>query len=409
MAGITPEGFIPKTLKSIRNDIITECMLIQDPETGQYPLFDINDDTVLSQVIGVFAAELEIAWKELSEVYAQFDPQMNTGAGQSGTVQINAITRKAGSYSQILISVSGKANSTIQRGAKISDAKGDYVFEIDNSLDLVGTEGSTVEVEGTATALYKGELRPPNGAVNTIQTPHFQNPPLGWFGVSNTALIKLGTNEETDSELRKRQQRSTALTSYRHVDAIWAALLNIDGVTYARVYQNSSNYPEDSRGIPYKEVAAIVEGGNPEEITDVLFYRLPTGQIGFGNTTVEKKDNQNILYPISFSRPSFLPIYIRMTLRIYDSTEWPSNGGDLIRQYIIEYAKYNSIDADIGFPPGTDVIRSRLYTPINAVQGHSVLKLELSRDNTSFQEADIPVEWNQLAVFLPENIVIYLT
>lgn len=404
MAGITREGFVPKTLREIRADIIAQCQLIQDPNTGEYPLFNIGDDTVLSQVIGVFAAELEVAWGALADAYAQFDPQLNTGAGQSGTVQLNAITRKPGMGTQIAIEVTAKANTLIPREALISDVNGTVSYSIDQDIAVEGVAGETVIATGTATALEFGPYNPVVNTVNTIQTPI-----NGWMGVTNTRTIVVGLEEETDPTLRKRQQRSTALTSYRQIEAIWAAIMNIDDVTYCRVYQNDKENPVDSRGIPFKEVAAIVEGGKDEEIAEALFYRLPTGQIGYGTTSVTFNDLQGIPYQISFSRPEPISIYIEVKLEIYDSADWPSNGIDLIKTAIIDYAEYNMGDDEVGFPPGTDVIRTRLYTPINSVPGHSVLSLKLSTNGTTWIEDDIPVAWNQLAVFDASRINITLS
>lgn len=404
MAGITRKGFVPKTLREIRADIIAQCQLIQDPNTGEYPLFNIGDDTVLSQVIGVFSAELEVAWGALADAYAQFDPQLNTGAGQSGTVQLNAITRKPGKGTQIAIEVTAKANTLIPRESLISDVNGTVSYSIDQDIAVEGVAGETVTAAGTATALEFGPYNPVVNTVNTIQTPI-----NGWMGVTNTRTIVVGLEEETDPTLRKRQQRSTALTSYRQIEAIWAAIMNIDDVTYCRVYQNDKENPVDSRGIPFKEVAAIVEGGKDEEIAEALFYRLPTGQIGYGTTSVTFNDLQGIPYQISFSRPEPISIYIAVKLEIYDSADWPSNGIDLIKTAIIDYAEYNMGDDEVGFPPGTDVIRTRLYTPINSVPGHSVLSLKLSTNGTTWIEDDIPVAWNQLAVFDASRINITLS
>ena len=402
--GITPEGFVPKTERDIRQDIITECQLIQDPSTGEYPLFNIGDDTVLAQVIGIFSNALGVAWGELGAVYAQFDPQLNTGAGQSGTVQLNAIVRKPGFGTQIEIEVEGLAGTTVPEGAAISDLAGSAVYLVDLPIQLTGDTNATVTATGTATATTFKPLSPLANTVNVIQSPM-----TGWYNVRNTRTLVVGVEEETDPTLRKRQQRSTALTSYRQIEAIWSALYDVDDVTYARAYQNSTVYPADERGIPFKEVAAIVEGGDDKKIAEVLFYRLPTGQIGYGSTTVDFTDRQNIVYPISFSRPVGVTIYVRMTLKIYDSADWPANGVELIKQAIIEYARYNQGDGEVGFPPGTDVVRSRLYTPINSVQGHSILSLELSTDGETYVAQDVAVAWNQLAVFTADNISIVLT
>ncbi len=401
MPGITKDGFIPKTLRDIRGDLIANCALIKDTDTGEYPLFNICDDTVLSQVIGVFASELSVAWAELGEVYAQFDPQMNTGAGQSGTVQLNAIIRKEGAYSKIDITVGGVSGTVVPKGSLIGNMQGTLSFSVDEDITLVGDEGATVTAKGSASATKMGPLNPQVNSIIAIQTPT-----NGWNTVTNTATTTVGTEEETDAALRKRQQRSTSLTSYRQIDAIWAALVNLEGVTYARVYQNSDTYPEDDRGIPYKEVAAIVEGGKDEKIAEALFYRLPTGQIGYGTTSVDFTDAQNILYSISFSRPKKIPVYVQMTLKIYDSGEWPADGADKIKQAIIDYARYDSEMPDMGFPPGTDVILSRLYTPINTVPGHSVTKLEIGLDGKQWTEQDMHIRWNELAVFDAERITV---
>lgn len=94
--GMTLAGFIPKRLADIQNDMNASIALIVDPHTGEYPFQNVTDDAVLQQVVGVFASALEEAWEAAYEASVQFDPQKNTGAGQSGTVQLNAITRKAG-------------------------------------------------------------------------------------------------------------------------------------------------------------------------------------------------------------------------------------------------------------------------------------------------------------------------
>lgn len=399
MAGITPQGFIPKTLRDIREDLIAGCQTIQDPETGEYPLFNIGDDTVLSQVIGIFASELEVAWGALADAYAQFDPQSNSGAGQSGTVQLNAITRKPGMGTQLAISVTAISGTVIPKGSLIGDVAGTYSYTVDADIYVSGEPNTVSTATGAATSTVFGPFNPVVNTINTIQTPI-----SGWQGVTNTRTIAVGLYEETDPTLRKRQQRSTALTSYRQIEAIWAAIMDLDDVTYCRVYQNSTEYPQDERGIPFKEVAAIVEGGDDYAIAEALFYRLPTGQVGHGDVSVAFNDLQGIPYVISFSRPSEIPIYVRIVLKVYDTADWPANGVDLIKSAIIDYAEYNVGDDEVGFPPGTDVIRTRLYTPINSVAGHSVMSLELSTDNSTFSEEDIEIAWNQLAVFDAANI-----
>ena len=62
-----------------------------------------------------------------------------------------------------------------------------------------------------------------------------------------------------------------------------------------------------------------------------------------------------------------------------------------------------------GFPPGEDVVLSRLYTPINSVPGFKVNSLEIGTSSESTSANDIAIEWNEIAEFNPENINITLT
>ena len=123
--GMTLAGFIPKRLADIQNDMNASIALIVDPHTGEYPFQNVTDDAVLQQVVGVFASALEEAWEAAYEASVQFDPQKNTGAGQSGTVQLNAITRKAGTRTILSFDLTGTPGVLVPAGTLIASASGE--------------------------------------------------------------------------------------------------------------------------------------------------------------------------------------------------------------------------------------------------------------------------------------------
>ena len=226
--GMTLAGFIPKRLADIQNDMNASIALIVDPHTGEYPFQNVTDDAVLQQVVGVFASALEEAWEAAYEASVQFDPQKNTGAGQSGTVQLNAITRKAGTKTILTFDLTGTPGVLVPAGALIASASGETAYALQENVIfpavVEGQRTSHTTARGVCTEY--GAFDPGPGTVNTIQTPV-----AGWFNASNTATESVGTAQETDEELRKRQQRSTQLTSYRQIDAIYASVLAVEGVT----------------------------------------------------------------------------------------------------------------------------------------------------------------------------------
>ena len=399
--GMTASGFIPKRLADIQSDLNLELASIVDPETGEYPFENAEDDTILQQVVGVFASALEEAWEAAYEASVQFDPQKNTGAGQSGTVQLNAITRKAGTKTILTFDLTGTPGVLVPAGALIAAASGETAYAIQENVIFPAAEDGqrTSHVTARGVCTEYGAFDPAPGTVNTIQTPV-----AGWFNASNTATETVGTTQETDEELRRRQQRSTQLTSYRQIEAIYAAVLAVEGVTYCRAYQNATTNPVDERGIPFKEVAVVAEGGDPVAITDALFLRFPVGVIGHGSTTITKYDRQGIGYPISFSRPQAVPIHIRLIVEITNRSEFPDNGIELMKEAIIDYAQYGALNDTEGFPPGSDVIRTRLYTPINSRPGHEIILCEIGTDSGSLAEENISVAWNQVARFEARHI-----
>lgn len=397
--GLLPTGFIPKQLSAILEDMNGALSQITDPVTGEYPFQNATDDSVLQQVVGVFASECAVCWGMLGEVFLQFDPLMNTGAGQSGTVQINGITRKPGTPTRASFLLTGIAGTTVPAGSIICDATGSLQFVTEEPVTLEGT-GNSATGSVTGICSSTGPVDPEVGEINIIQTPL---PGGGWFGATNTATLVVGTSQESDEELRARQQVSTSLTSYRQIEAIYAAVRNLEGVTYCRAYQNSDTQPADERGIPYKEVGVVVEGGDEQSIAEALFLRFPISVLGYGSITRNCYDTLGTQYAISFSRPVGVPIYVKIVLVLTNRAAYPDNGIDLIKEAIIEYAQYNGALA-IGFPPGEDIVLSRLYTPINSISGFSVKSLQIGLSDSTLGEVDIPIAWDHVGRFYPENI-----
>lgn len=401
--GMTPKGFVPKRLAEIMSDINAEIADIVDPATGEFPFANATDDSILQQVVAVFGNGLAQCWTAAYEGSVQFDPLKNTGAGQSGTVQLNAIQRKEGAPTILEMRLSGSAGTVILEGSRIANSTLSEVYEIREDV-TIGVDGY-VNVAGYN--LASGPQDPDADTIVFIQPQSNGTTIAGWTGATNVSTISVGTYEETDEELRVRQQRSTTLTSYRIIDALYAAVFNVPGVIFVRAYQNASTDPEDERGIPFKEFAVIAEGGDQREIAEAIFLRVPTGQLGVGTITEVFNDAQGQSYPISFSRPIEVPIYVSIELRVKNAGVFPDNYEDFIRTYILQYAQYG-VGADTGFPPGENIIRTRLYTPINEVPGHSIVSVLIGTTESVSDVEEIAIEWNQVGRFAADRITVTL-
>jgi len=398
--GMTSAGFIPKRLIDIQADINNAIATIIDPKTGEFPFQNIEDDTILQQIVGIFAAELQIAWQAAYDASTQFNPLYNTGAGQAGTVQLNAIARKAGTRSIIKVECRGVPGVIIEKGRRIGPFSGETEWAINDNIIFPPSVSGESTAIAYATCTEYGANNPEQGTINTIQTPV-----SGWLGVSNITTESIGTDQETDETLRKRQQQSTATTSYRQIDAIRAAILNVEGVVYCRVYQNTSAFPTDERGIPFKEVAAVVVGGDPKAIVEAMALRMPTGQIGYGSTSETLFDAQGFAYAYSFSRPDEIEVYVNVIIQVANDSEFPSNTAiENIKNAIVNYSQ--DISENRGFQPGENVVRTRLYTPVNTVPGHRIISVKIGTEADELFHNDISIAWNQASKFDVSRITV---
>jgi hypothetical protein len=88
---------------------------------------------------------------------------------------------------------------------------------------------------------------------------------------------------------------------------------------------------------------------------------------------------------------------------------FPSNGPDLISQAIIAFAETGHSQCEplgnTGFPPGQDIVRSYLYTPINSVGGARIVSVWLGVDGGEPADLDsISIGWDEVGTFAAERI-----
>lgn len=398
--GMTPEGFVPKRLADILDSITTKVRNIQHPVTGEYPFINESADSIFGQFSQIIAEELSICWEQAYQASVQFDPISATGSALRSLVQINGITPSYGAKTELLMTLGGASGTVIPEGSLIANQDGTEVYSTVDTVTI--PNGGTVTVNAVCTKT--GPNDPEQNTIISIQTPV-----SGWSSATNTSTVAVGDTEDTDEELHVKQQRATSATSYRQVDAIISGIMNVDGVRFARLYVNNETTTDD-RGISGKTLAPVIVGGTDEDIANVLRLKIGATDNTEGNLTnpIVYTGQLGDTQTIDFYRPTDVPIYIEIDLTVTDGSVWTSDSINQIKNAILKYAEYDQSGL-YGFPPGGDVLLSRLYTPINSVQGFSVTSLTIGKTAGSLAASDIEIAWNEIASIDPENITINVT
>jgi hypothetical protein len=132
-------------------------------------------------------------------------------------------------------------------------------------------------------------------------------------GVNNpTAPTTIGTNEETDIDLKIRHGRSFFLASTGGADSIEAALLNVASVTDAFVSENDTGVV--SGGVPAHSIWCVVEGGTDADIGTAIYSKKAPGCGMKGSQSYVVTRPNGSTFTALFDRPIDENLYIRLTL-----------------------------------------------------------------------------------------------
>jgi hypothetical protein len=79
--GLTDDGFVRKPLSVILSEI-------EQRERDEISsALDVSSSSPVGQLNGIFAGDLDGLWAVAKAIYSQWDPDMNTGAGQDAVAQ----------------------------------------------------------------------------------------------------------------------------------------------------------------------------------------------------------------------------------------------------------------------------------------------------------------------------------
>ncbi len=407
--GVTPEGYVLKTQDEINADAETDLKEVRDPVTGQQLEADFSDPSdIVTQITAIPLENIGIAFSQNQAAYNAFDPGKVTGDAQSNLALIHGIERLPASASTVSLDFTGTPLATITQGFQVTD--------VNREINWSTTQDFSFNGAGVATGIPAscdnlGAITATANSLNRIVSN-----PLGTVStVTNPAAATPGRDEENDELLRQRMDISNSKPAFGFPTAINANILNVPGVTFSREYTNNT-LVVDSNGITGKTLAVVVEGGDDTAVGQAILQSLTGGQLTQGNTSVNFEDNLGNTTTINFFRPAQLQINVVLQLSLSGDEPFPQDGVETIKQAIVDYSTggaralgitdgFNSI----GFPPGTDILISRLLTPINSVPGHNVDSIQIAIDPNPPAFSDIAIGFNEVGFFDVANITITVT
>lgn len=343
---VTANGISIESFQDVLSNIINGT----DDTPGLLQIYgsDINvaSNTPDGQMINIYAlSKIDILNLSVA-IYDSFDPDQAVGIALDSIAQISGLTRHAGTYTEVAVTVTVSANLNLTgldttTPFTIQDANGN-LFSLIDSASL--TTGANVLNFRSANIGFIQIL------ANTLTTP--VTIVSGVTTVNNaTTPYQVGSNQETDSNFRLRRQASTAFPAQGPLQALFAGLNSLTGVAQSVVYENNTN-AVDADGIPAHGIWVIMDGGVAADIAETIYkYRnLGVPMAGAESEIVTQIDASTIT--INYDNVINQILYVRFHLTSLDGS---SIDTDAIKEglednyllKIFEKADITTLDAKI--------------------------------------------------------------
>lgn len=322
--GVTPAGFVAKTVDDIRQD------LVDDLHANCDATLDLDPDQPFGQIATAFSKKAAELWELGATAYSAFDRDSAEDRLLDNIGTLTGSLRLASRKS--LVSVTVNLNSGFDQlpGAMTANVVGQTDVQFVNRDEVIATSGA-----GNYTVFFVAVA---DGAVvaNSGTLTQITIPVTGWNSITNPLDATVGALIEDDPDYRVRQEEELTAEGGSTVDALRAKLLEVDGgkIIQAFVFENTTIFT-DVNGLPGKAIeCCIYDGLTPTatnaDIAQTIWDNKGSGVQTVGTSSANAIDAQGNPQLVYFSRCVVDLVYVELDVSV-NASKFPSGGQSLIK------------------------------------------------------------------------------
>ena len=367
-------GLTTKTLTEIVDELEVDYKDIYGDD------INLDQNSPDGQIVNIQGQEGVDTRELLTSINNGFDPDQAEGRVLDQRVALNNITRNGGTFTLVPVEITVDQALNLVGLDDQSDELNPTVSNLYTVKDDAGNEfyllaSQTIVGAGTAAYSFRAaDIGDVQVLVNTITTP--VTVIAGVTNINNTAgASSQGVDEESDADLKVRRRASTSISAIGYLDAIEAALRDLDNVVTALVLENDTNVT-DGDGTPAHTIWCIVEGGDNTEIGTVIYAKKSSGSGMRGAVEVEITRPNGTLFTSKFDRPIDEDLYIRFNLVLPGGVVDTAN----IKELIVE---------NITWGVSADAVGSIVTAYVQSLNvNYQISAMEVSNDGASWFEVE---------------------
>lgn len=354
---INDQGFEKQRYQELRQDIAADWAADGLPDVTN------NLQSVPGRIVSQTANLQERNDSFVQAVLDAFNPYAATGVQQDRLAPLMGKSRNQEARSTVQLTVTADSNGcTIPAGSQASDGKN----RVATIADVIVAPSGTATIGAEAV-----EFGPIEFAQNTIT--RIETAIYGWASVNNAVAAEPGVARETDTQLRFRMLKSQGRASASTL-GIFTAISEIDGVTYTYCDDNKKDVVDKS--LQPHSYLLIVDGGDEDEIANAMLSYGPAGidtkqPLITAPATMKSPYNPANRQPVPVYFYRTIEVALKVRVVIQEDPKLPPDYEKQIQDALIDYM--SKLEA------GSKVIASRLYTPINTVDGFEINSVQVAK------------------------------
>jgi hypothetical protein len=283
---------------------------------------NLDQDSPDGQMMMIFVQAVLDQQDITMQIYNSFDPDNTFGVVLDQRIAINGIQRKGGTFTVTPETI------VVDRALSLIGINDDpnNPYTVQDSAGTMWQLQTTQNFASAGTYIASFQAALPGAVLslpNTITIPITQV--LGVDSVNNPSSYSvLGINEETDPTVKIRRQQSTALGSQGFLSGLYAALNNINGVSFAKVYENDTGVT-DGDGVPSHSIWVIIAGSAAAvDIANAIYLKRNAGCGMFGAQSYLITQADGSLFAILWDFVTPDTLYIKFTATSIDGINAPN-------------------------------------------------------------------------------------
>lgn len=261
---------------------------------------DLSNTTADGVFVNNLALIINNILQSFKTLYANLDVSSASGSYLDSLCRLSNITRKRATQSTAQLLITATQNTVLSNGTIFVDTTGNEWVYSGDDIQILTTDTSEHRIDVTCTQ-YGPVIAEAGSITQTLEA--------SFLVVEQPSPAELGSNNETDEELRARRDKSNGSQGVTVLESLVGALLTVDGIEDAQVINNNTgdaSVQADGTSIAAHNIYVIVRKAANINVLDStianIIYNTLTPGIGtteaetsIGGKAYEVKPDPNII------------------------------------------------------------------------------------------------------------------